>query len=397
MVWIHGGAFANGMSTSPTYDGARLASEGVVVVTLNYRLGVFGFLAHPELTDESSHASSGNFGLQDQLAALRWVATNIAAFGGDPSNVTIFGQSAGGASVLNLATSTEARGLFSRAIIQSGAARSTITVPALASAEKNGLAFSAGQPIATLRHLSQDEVLLRAAGLDASATRFGPVRDGYVITGDPATAVADLRDTGVELLIGSNAREGLGPPSEEGLDAEIRASFGANADLALAQYGRTNGNEGGSADPLLGTAAEQFATDSTFRCGSVEVAQNAAVAGLPVWQYQFEQPVPGREAQGSVHSAEVPYVFGNLLTTGFSAANYSPVDRRLSDLLVGYWVNFAKRGDPNGPGLPTWPRYTSAAKDYLRLSSAYPANAAADVDLRGSICRLFPANPAIEK
>jgi para-nitrobenzyl esterase len=148
---------------------------------------------------------------------------------------------------------------------------------------------------------------------------------------------------------------------------------------------------------LLGTAAQQFSTDSTFRCGSVEVAQRAAAAEVPVWQYQFEHFVPGREAQGAAHSFEVPYMFGNLSNTGFSAADYGPADRHLSDLMVDYWTNFAKRGDPNGPGLPVWPRYTTGAKDYLRLSSAFPANAQADAYLRGEICRLFPSNPATKQ
>ncbi|MGX7896988.1 carboxylesterase/lipase family protein [Tsuneonella sp. HG222] len=390
MVWIHGGAFANGMRSSPTYDGARFADEGVILVTLNYRLGIFGFLAHPDLTTQSDVRSSGNFGLEDQLAALRWVAANIAGFGGDPGNVTLFGQSAGGASVLDLVTSQRARGLFRRAIIQSGASLTGMTVPALESAEQQGLSLAAGQSISRLRQLSQDEVLQRAASA-GSAMRLGPVRDGYVIKGIPANLVSDLQGSGVQLLVGSNSREGLAIPADDRLENEIHAAFGAAANSGLAFY------RSSPADPILGTPAQQFATDSTFRCGTVDLVQRIAAAGLPVWQYQFEQFVPGREAQGAAHSFEVPYVLGNLSSTGFSAAAYEPADRKLSDLMVEYWTNFAKTGDPNGAGPPEWPRYTPAGKSYLRLSSAFPANAEPDADLRGAVCRLFPPHSSIEQ
>lgn len=394
MVWIHGGGFQNGMGTSPTYDGAALAAKGVIVVTINYRLGVFGFLAHPDLTAEAEHRSSGNFGLEDQIAALRWVAANIAAFGGDPAKVTIFGQSAGGASVLDLLVSPQTEGLLRSAIIQSGAARSGMSVTPLQVAEQQGQAFAGRESLASLRALDMAGVVARAIQASAAGVRFGPVRDGYIIDADPAAALAERQRRGIPLLIGSNAREGLSVVRDDQLAAAITTEFGASAPRAAAIY---RIGQGSAADhPLMGTPAQQFSTDSTFRCGSVQAAGASARAGAPTWQYQFEHFVPGKEAQGAAHSFEVPYVFGNLSHTGFSAANYGPADSALADLMTSYWANFATHGDPNGPGLPAWPRYTVAGKAYQRLSADLPGNAAPATDLRGEICALFPTS-AIKK
>ena len=389
MVWIHGGGFQNGMSSSPTYDGVALSRQGVIIVTLNYRLGVFGFLAHPQLTAESPRKSSGNFGLEDQIAALKWVAANISKFGGDPANVTLFGQSAGGASVLNLMTSDVADGLITRAIIQSGAARSSIAPVALQSAEQQGQTFAKGLSLQALRGLDTAAVIAMAEEGGRAGVRFSPVQDGYVIRRAAADAIADPARKPMPLLIGSNAREGLAVLPPERLEAAMRKEFGANADAAFASYG-LSGGIASTPDRLMGTIAEQFSTDSTFRCGAVQIAGVSAKAGARVWQYQFEQFVPGREERGAAHSFEVPYVFGNLLTTGFSAANYTAADRQLSDVMVGYWANFAKRGDPNGAGLPIWPSYQAEGRSYVRFSSERKDKAEAARDLRGEICRLFP-------
>ncbi len=391
MVWIHGGGFANGSGTSATFEGEHYAARGVVLVTLNYRLGVFGFLAHPELTRQTRSKSSGNFGLEDQIAALRWVKANIAQFGGDPANVTIFGQSAGGASVLNLVASPLTRGLFGKAIVQSGAARQAIAPATLADAEQRGEAFVGTQSIASLRALDQAALIkLAAAGGGSGGIRFGPSIDGHVLTRDPASALRDRRGPALPMLIGSNSREGLGTPDASRFADIVGSAFGANAARALALYGT-------SADPLLGTPQEQFATDSTFRCGAVQIAGLNAAAGAPTWQYQFEQFVPGREAAGAAHSFEVPYVFGNLSSTGFSAADYGPADRRLATLMTHYWTNFATTGDPNGPGLPRWPRYQAGARAYVRLSSQLPGDAQIAFDLRGEVCRLFPDSLATRR
>ncbi|MEN3747039.1 carboxylesterase family protein [Sphingomonas sp. HF-S3] len=389
IVWIHGGGFVNGSGTSPTYDGARFAAEGVVVVTINYRLGVFGFLAHPDLTAESRNRSSGNFGLEDQIAALRWVQANIASFGGDPSNVTLMGQSAGGASVLDLMVSPLTRGLFVRAIVQSGAARQAIAPVTIAEAEKRGVALAGPQGIAALRGLDKAGVLALVDHAPRDIARFGPAIDGHVLTHDPASGLKARSGKPLALLIGSNSREGLGTPDAATLGSEIARAFGPNAGKALRYYGIAEGRAG-TADPLLGTPAEQFATDVSFRCGAVEIARIAAGLGAPIWHYQFEQFVPGREHLGAAHSAEVPYVFGTLSPTGFAAANYGDADRRLSALMTRYWANFARTGNPNGAGLPDWPGFTSARPDYVRFSSAFPQDVQPASDLRGDLCRLLP-------
>lgn len=389
MVWIHGGGFANGSGTSPTFDGEQFAARGVILVTINYRLGIFGFLAHPELTAQSAHKSSGNFGLEDQIAALQWVRANIGSFGGDPSNVTIFGQSAGGASVLDLAGSPRAQGLFSKAIIQSGAARQAIAPATLADAEQRGTAFAGGRSIAQLRSLDATALVKLLESAPRDTARFGPSIDGYVLTQDPATALRRRSGPPLPLLIGSNAREGLGTPDPDQFAPMVRQAFSTNADKALQFYGVADGGAG-SVDPLLGTPAQQFSTDSTFRCGNVQIAQISAATGAPTWQYQFEQAVPGREQQGAAHSVEVPYVFGTLSPTGFSGANYGPADRRLSALMTQYWANFATTGNPNGPGLPEWPKYTSDRKAFVRFASALPHDVEVAADLRGPLCRLFP-------
>lgn len=389
MVWIHGGAFANGAGTSATFEGAQLMARDVVLVTINYRLGVFGFLAHPELTKQAPRGSSGNYGLEDQVAALRWVKANIGQFGGDPANVTIFGQSAGGASVLNLVASPLTKGLFGKAIVQSGAARQAIAPATLERAERSGAQFVGSQGIERLRNLTKDELVKLAGSNSGTAIRFGPSIDGYVLTRDPATALRERRGPALPMLIGSNSREGIGPPEAGRLMGSIAGAFGKNADAALRFYG-LSGGAAGAADPLLGTPAEQFATDSTFRCGSVQVARLNAAASAPTWQYQFEHFVPGREKAGAAHSFEVPYVFGTLSSTGYSAADYGAADWRLSKLMTDYWTNFARTGDPNGPGLPHWPRYQIADRGYLRFSSQLPRDAQAAADLRGEICRLFP-------
>lgn len=392
MLWIHGGGFINGAASSPTYSGEQIAARGVILVSINYRLGPFGFLAHPELTAQSAHRSSGNFGLEDQLAALRWVSDNISAFGGDPANVTIFGQSAGGASVFALLTSPKAQGLFARAIIQSGAVGGSFAAGSRELAEQHGVAFAAGQPIDALRRMDAQAIIDRHANTIPSGARFGPVIDGYLIEQSPMEALSDPQRSPVALLVGSNAREGLVVIPNDALPAAIAKAFGDNSQKALQAYGLAGGGTG-LVDSLLGSPAQQFSTDSTFRCGNVEAAGRNSRSGAPTWQYQFEQFVPGKETQGAAHSFEVPYVFGNLSSTGFSAADYDDDDRRLSAMMLAYWTNFAISGDPNGSGLPDWPSYTSRQTRYLRLSSDYPAAAKADSDLRGALCPLFQHHP----
>ncbi|MEN7536675.1 carboxylesterase/lipase family protein [Aurantiacibacter flavus] len=389
MVWIHGGAFENGMGTSPTYDGTGLAGKGVIVVTINYRLGVFGFLAHPDLAAESAHGSSGNYGLEDQLAALRWVQSNIAAFGGDPDNVTLFGQSAGGASVRTLISSPQSMGLFARAIIQSGASVSGLSAIPTSQAEQQGVALAGDMSIAQMRALDVEDVIERSTAAKGRGIRFAPAVDNYVVAASEPTDGLQLPGGNIELLVGSNSREGLSAPSDQELDDALERAFGPNVARARQAYGLDGSPP--TADRVLGTVAQQFGTDISFRCGAVALAEAAAQADVPIWQYQFEHFVPGREAQGAGHSFEVPYVFGNLSSTGFSAADYDEDDHRLAELMMSYWTNFAKQGDPNGPGLPEWPRFSNADKEYLRLTADLPGDAESAFALSGDICPLIVA------
>lgn len=382
MVWIHGGAFSGGSGSQEIYEGAPIAQRGVVLVTVNYRLNVFGFLAHPGIKEEAS----ANFGLADQIAALRWVRANIASFGGDPRNVTIFGQSAGGMSVGSLMASPQTKGLFDKAIIESGAVLK-MPLPTLAAARQHGLQFAGNLSLAQLRALPADNLLARysaASEKDPSRIGFGPVVDGRILTADPATTFARHAEAKVPLLIGSNAREGLGAPDKMDLPAEIKRNFGPLADRASALYPKA------TADPILGSPANQFMTDTGFRCSTVVTAKRHAAAGAPTWQYQFEQSLPGLDAQGAQHSFELPYVFGSLPAPGkILGGAYGEADRRLSDLMIAYWTNFAKRGDPNGATLPSWPRFDTGRQNYVRFATRIAGQVDSAEGLRRPQCTLF--------
>jgi para-nitrobenzyl esterase len=383
MVWIHGGANMGGSAMGaagiePPFDGARLARRGVVVVTINYRVGLLGFMAHPELTAESPHRASGNYGLLDQVAALRWVRENAAAFGGDPGNVTVFGQSAGAHDIGLLMVSPLARGLFHRAIAQSG----TVVIggrltPALAQAEESGvkLAGQMGAPAAGalkhLRALSAADVI-RASPPYASR---GPLRpepnvDGYVLTRPPVDVFRSGGQAPVPLIIGNNGRERALEGGPDALRKAIAEFYGPLAPKAEALYADP------PAYPPHGQAGAQFSTDTMFRCGAVLVAGWHA-ARFPAYQYEFTR---GYEPAGAVHSWELQYVFGNL---GGNAAE--PEDRRLSDQVQEYWVNFARTGDPNGGALPAWPRL-DGGQGYLEFAAGGPV---AKTGLRGAFCALF--------
>jgi para-nitrobenzyl esterase len=356
MFWIHGGAFTGGSGSQTVYDATSITSRGVILVTINYRLGVFGFFSSPGLNGDIQ----ANFGLADQVAALQWVKTNIAAFGGDPNNVTIFGQSAGGMSVLDLMVSPPAQGLFRRAIVESGALWSE-QAPTLAETKEAGARFAGDASLSQLRQMSAADLLQKAQG---SAARGGyrPAVDGRLLTSSSYSAISRHAEAKTPLLIGNNAREALGRIAEAQLPAELKRRYGADADKAAAYY------PAGATDPILGTPANQYATDSGFRCSTVITALDHAATGQPVWEYQFEQSLPGREAEGAQHSYEVPYVFGHLTADGPLAAPYTSADRALSDDVVTYWTNFAKVGDPNGAGAPSWPRFDPEGRAYLRLS-----------------------------
>ena len=357
MVWIHGGGLMNGSGSLPHYAGDRLAAHGVIVVTINYRLGVLGFMAHPELNRESPYGGSGNYGLLDQIAALRWVKRNIAAFGGDPDRVTIFGQSSGSFSASMLVASPLARGLFRRAIGQSGAVFEPVELdpsftPSGAAEAGEHFARKAGaKTLADLRRMPASSLLKH---------RFNPQFniDGHVLPQSPHDAYAAGRQNEVDLLIGSNAAEGtfFFDPKTVTVGNFEDVLGRTYPSLLLSAVGATPGKTNSDARK----AAVSIDTDIRFRWGMWAWARHAARGGKGnVFLYRFTRQAayrPGHPyfALGPTHGAELPYVFGYL---DKSAADWTSVDRELAAIVQQYWTNFAKTGDPNGVGLPRWPMF----------------------------------------
>ena len=419
MFWIHGGGNFGGSAANAGFDGESLARHGVVLVTANYRLTLFGFFAHPELTRESPHHASGNYGLMDQLAALRWVRDNIARFGGDPANVTIFGQSAGAVDADVLMTSPLSKGLFHKVIAESGtvtrnpdAATLGMTALApsmpvkagavsysdaagLAEAEQRGteiaelLKAPALGALKFLREAPAAEILKIAAMPRMSiGPANGVIVDGYVFPKAPAEVFAHGGQARLPLLIGNNSRERTPPQTPmEVLAKAMEAMYGPLASGAFSLYG-TEKTERPAPDPLYGGAATQWVVDTMYRCPVVAQLDWHAAAGNAGYEYQFDRAAPGREALGAVHGAEVPYVFG-ALAGGRGGVNYTEADRELSSIVQQYWTNFAKSGNPNGGGLPPWPRFDAAARGYIEFTDNGPAGREG---LRRPFCDLYVEN-----
>ncbi|HEX5420911.1 MAG TPA: carboxylesterase family protein [Gammaproteobacteria bacterium] len=345
MVFFYGGAFTDGGGAAPLYDGTHLAERGAVVVTMNYRLGPFGFLAHPALTAESKHKSSGNYGILDMVASLQWVQRNIAAFGGDPHKVTVFGQSAGAMAITSLMTSPLTEGLFQRAIAESivgGAVWPNRPNATLAAQEKQGLkqAKAAGlETLAQMRALSPEQV---AKTFRANTM----IVDNYVIPEDPAIVFAQKRAHKVDVLMGANAAE---------------FSFGPRRAPA------------GAANP-----SERL----FFTARRIAAYERAAGKNAYVYWFSQKSPAPeGKEASPPVHASDVKYVFDNLgevplypdVSDAKLAAASAP-DQRLADTMASYWVNFARTGNPNGKGLPEWPEQAGLDSVKAAVLDANPAS-----------------------
>ncbi|THD58486.1 carboxylesterase family protein [Phenylobacterium sp.] len=374
MVFIPGGGYANGATSLPLYWGDRLARRGVVVVTVAYRLGALGYLAHPELTAESPHHSSGNYGLLDQIAALAWVKRNIAAFGGDPGRVTIFGQSAGAMSVSMLMASPLAQGLFQGAIGESGGLFEPLQLApsySLSVAERDGVSYAksvGASSVAELRRLPGAALLHGEAG---KVTH--PVVEPYALPLSPYDAFVAGKQARVPVLVGWNAEEprsltDLGSVRAATFTQDIRKAFGPLPSAMIDAYPHAD-------DAQAVQARTGFERDLRFAWDDWTWARLQARAGPPAYVYRFERrpPFPAgsvRADWGASHFAELWYVFDHLDQETWT---WTSADRKLADAMAGYWVDFAKRGDPNGPGRPAWPRFKADDGAILRLNDLIAA------------------------
>lgn len=358
IVWIHGGGYTNGSAAMPLYWGDRLAQKGVIVVTIGYRLGPLGFLAHPDLTSESRHRSSGNYGLMDQIAALEWVRKNIVAFGGDPNRVTIAGQSSGSISVSILMASPLANGLFQRAIGESGGLFEPLQLApkfVLVNAEKDGEKFAKSLGAATIKDLRQ----LPATQLTSNESGIThPIIEPNLLPRSPYEVFVAGQQNDVPLLIGSNAQEAramidVSSVTAATFESGITQSVGPLPPALMATYSHTTDEE-------ARTARLDFERDLRFGWDMWAWARLQATSGHnPVYYYSFRHgPAFPKDSVyagwGASHFAELWYVFDHL---DQNAWQWTPADRNLTAVISNYWVNFAKSGDPNGAGVPVWPAF----------------------------------------
>ncbi|MCJ2185120.1 carboxylesterase family protein, partial [Novosphingobium sp. 1949] len=366
MVWIHGGGFVNGGSSPAIYAGDSFARDGIVFVSLNYRLGRYGFFAHPGLKAEGG---GGNFGYLDQIAALKWVQANIARFGGDPAHVTIAGESAGGMSMHMLLQSPLAQGLFEQAIVESGGGRSrTMAQPTIATSAAAGEVFAPGLDAAALRALPAATVTGDLSMMTMAKPGYaGPLVDGRTILGEPLAAAKNGLDARVPVLIGANSADGF--PFVTDKDA-IFAGFGADAAEARQIY-----------DPTNSASGLQVGTATTADAMMIEPARAIARAlapRQPVYYYRFAFPVPGASQAmgGAPHASEIPYAFDTLAAR--TGAGPTAAETATARLMHAYWVNFVKTGTPDGQGLPAWPKASDSGADRVQVIDAKGARSQAD-------------------
>lgn len=382
MVWIYGGGFVAGTTSEARQDGSHLAQKGVIVVSMNYRLGVFGFFVHEDLAKESGHNSAGNYGLLDQLEALKWVHDNIAAFGGDADNVTIFGESAGSFSVSSQMASPLAKGLFQKAIGESGAAfsRSGLSYDAMsARAEKDAKLMKdnfGASTLAELRAIPADKLLEAFAPPKSRGFDFGPDIDGYFLP-EPVPAIfAAGKQNDVAMIGGWNHDEGSfqvvsnpQKPTPESFKAQAQKDFGDKADEFLKLYPSDTPEH--LTRSTLDYASDKFISMSTWDWMEAQ----SKTGKQPIYRYRFDMAPfmkdPNAPRLGAYHSAEIEYVFGQLDSK--TNVTWRESDRQISDMMQKYWSNFAKSGNPNGAGLPNWPPYTAADGYAVMILNAEPA------------------------
>lgn len=380
LVWIHGGGFVAGGSQDPQTWGDAFARRGIVAVTFNYRLGRLGFFAHPGLSAEHPDEPKGNYGYLDQIAALQWVRDNIARFGGDTRQVTVMGESAGGESVLALAGSPMAQGLFARAIVQSGGGREPLlgrrlmreNLPERVSAEKAGLAFAAAQQVggegqeavAALRALPAEQINARLTMVSlifGELARFpGPIEDGRIVTARPAEALARAANA-VPMLVGAT-------------DADLGLNLAITKDLAFAGFGAGAATARAAYDPAGDTPLllinTRIGADRTMQEPARLVARTLAARSAPAWRYRFSyvaSALAGKPTPGAEHASDVAYAFDTLDVP--LAGKVTSEDRAAAEMVNSYWLNFVRNGDPNGPGLAEWPRVDRAGEPMLEFQA----------------------------
>lgn len=383
MVWIYGGGFVNGGSSPAVYDGSAFASRGIVFVSFNYRLGRFGFFGHPALTKESPDAPLGNYGYLDQIAALRWVKNNVAAFGGDAGNVTIFGESAGGGSVFALMTSPLAKGLFHKAIVESGGGRSggfgggpkylrkpgakgepsgeTVGVNF---AKKKGIEGEGAEALAALRALPPDAVVdgMNLMGMQQAAETYaGPMIDGTIVLEPAEDAFRAGRQARVPLVIGANDAElAFFTPPPAQVDAML-APLGEAKDAVVAAYGSKE------------AVGRNWMSDTVMVEPARAMARLHAASGQPTWLYRFSYVATSLrgKAAGALHATEIPFVFSTVKAK--YAADASPEDVAMGEAANAYWVAFARTGSPAPQRLPAWPAYTTSGDVLMEFAIGGPA------------------------
>jgi len=390
LVYFYGGGFMAGDGSESRYEGEQMAKKGIVALTVNYRLGVFGFFAHPELTKESPHQASGNYGLLDQQAALKWVSENIEAFGGDPKRVTIAGESAGSIAVSALMASPLSKDLIAGAIGESGSIMGTLPPTSLQEGEKVGQGFATlvgATSLAGLRAMAASQLL--DSTVVRGAPRFPIVIDGYFLPREPVAIFAAGQQAQVPLLVGWNSEEmsyrallAGDQPTTANYKKAVEKAYAAQADQILKLYPASNDDEVVKSATEL--ASDRFIGFSTWKWSDMQ----AKTGGKPVYRYYFSRPRPAMNAAmgnatpglaggvvkgtdapkqppatGAVHSAEIEYAMGNLAANKVYA--WTPDDYKVSQIMLGYFANFVKTGNPNGKGLPTWPTVGTDAANVM--------------------------------